>query len=59
MPANNRIACAFLAASVALPLREVKLQQGWQRGRLDVIAFVQSQHGRVLQAVSAQQCARP
>lgn len=38
--------------------RSILLDKSWQRARLEVSAFVQDQHdGRVLQAVSAGQCA--
>lgn len=38
--------------------RELKLSSGWNRRRLELVAFVQDQNsGSVLQALSAQQCA--
>ena len=47
-----------LAAGAAQAEREIALPAGWNRARLEVVAFVQDErNGSVLQALSAQQCA--
>jgi len=47
-----------LVAGAARVQREVALSAAWNRARLEVVAFVQSERsGGVLQAVSANQCA--
>ena len=46
-----------LTGETARLRRELALPRAWQRGRLEVVAFVQNEHtGRVLQAVSARKC---
>jgi hypothetical protein len=48
-----------LAGGVAHAQREITLPAAWNRAHLDLVAFVQDDGtGRVLQAVSAQACAR-
>jgi hypothetical protein len=48
-----------LAGGGAQARREVALPATWNRAQLEVVAFVENQRtGKVLQAVSAQQCAR-
>ena len=47
-----------LTGGVVQVQREMPLPSAWSRARLEVAAFVQDERtGRVLQAVSAQQCA--
>lgn len=49
---------ARLSGDTARVRREVVLPRVWNRARLEVVAFVQDErNGRVLQAVSARQCA--
>ena len=48
-----------LSDGAARVQREISLPAAWNRAQLDLVAFVQDEKtGRVLQAVSAQQCAR-
>ncbi len=49
-----------LIAGKARVQREIALPAAWSRARLELIGFVQDERsGRVLQALSAQQCAAP
>jgi hypothetical protein len=47
-----------LAAGTARVQREIALPAGWNRARLELVAFVQDERsGSVLQALSAHECA--